>query len=133
MSTALHEIPAETPAPLLENRLSGRILIVENDPMIALSLADDLTELGYAVIGPATRLGDALRLAASEKLDGAIVDLSEFGNAVAAVLRDRGIPFHFVSGCSEAPAGPYAAVPLLRKPFSFAQLRSTLNSLLLRA
>ncbi len=133
MSTALHEMPVETPAPLLENGVPGRILIVENDPMIALSLADDLAELGYAVIGPATRLNDALRLASSEKLDGANVDLRDFGMPVAAVLSDRGVPFQFVSGCSEAPAGPYAGVPLLRKPFSFAQLRSTLNSLLLRA
>src|SRR6516162_9942866 len=74
--------------------LSGvRILVVEDTLLIADLIADHLQDAGCDVIGPASRVARALALAASEPLDGALLDINLHGELcfpVADVLVDRG-------------------------------------------
>ena len=103
-----------------------RILVVEDEPLIAIMLEEALSEFGYTVVGPVENLKAAVHLAATEQLDTAVVDINIAGHvadAVADKLLDRNIPFLFVSGYARNLGLRYADVPLLRKPFSFEDLQ----------
>lgn len=81
-----------------------RILIVEDEMILAMNLEDMLVELGHTVVAIATRIKDALDLAQSCEIDLAILDLNLSGFLsfpVAEILRKRGIPFMFASGYGE--------------------------------
>lgn len=91
-----------------------------------------LQELGCEVVGPVSRIDDAIRLAESESLDGAIVDVElQDGTAfpVADRLLERGVPFVFATGFSEAGffAAPYDAQPRLQKPFDLERVREVIG------
>ncbi len=79
--------------------------MVEDQPLIALSLCDALRELGLEPVGPAHTLTEALQLATSETLDAALVDIW-LGNvpcySAADILFGRSIPFLIVGGASSA-------------------------------
>ncbi|GGF60833.1 response regulator [Azorhizobium oxalatiphilum] len=82
-------------------RSAKRILIVEDEFLVALGLQDNLEALGYDVVGPAGTLGDAMRLAERAQMDAAILDVNLHGDVVfsaADILADRGIPLIFCSG-----------------------------------
>jgi PAS domain S-box-containing protein len=100
---------------------SGRILIVEDEMMVAMLLEDMLGELGYEVVGPALALDKALAMAREAVIDAAILDVNLNGREtypVAHVLRERGIPFVFASGYGErAIAESFQGAPILSKPF----------------
>ena len=82
--------------------LSGRqILVVEDDYVLAMDMRMTLQEVGAKVIGPVGTVRDALRLAATEDIDAAVLDINlhgEFVFAVAERLQDRGVPFAFTTG-----------------------------------
>ncbi|HTY69761.1 MAG TPA: response regulator [Alphaproteobacteria bacterium] len=82
--------------------LSGRrILVVEDDLMIAMLIDDVLKEAGCDVVGPLPRLAPALQAASSERLDGALLDINLAGELVSPVadrLIERGVPFLFLTG-----------------------------------
>lgn len=127
MSTVPLE-PANTPqiAP-------RRVLVVEDEPLIAIMLDEALSDFGYTVVGPVENLKAAIQLAASERIDTAVVDVNidgQIADAVADKLLDRGIPFLFVSGYARQLGLRYANVPLLRKPFSFDDLHRAVDELL---
>jgi CheY-like chemotaxis protein len=86
----------------------GKALLVEDELLVFLHVSDALEDLGFDVIGSATRLADALRLVQSEPhLDVAVLDVNLAGEKswpVARALKQRGIPFVFVSGYLEAQA-----------------------------
>jgi DNA-binding response OmpR family regulator len=78
-----------------------RVLIVEDDPILAMNLADELVAEGATVVGPAANVADALDVIANSELDGAIVDINLGGKAafpVADALADRYVPFVFATG-----------------------------------
>lgn len=74
-----------------------RVLIVEDEPLIALDLQDMLRDVGYQVAGPAPSIDAALDLlSAGEEIAAAVLDLNlhqQLSTPVAAELRRRGIPF----------------------------------------
>jgi CheY-like chemotaxis protein len=110
-----------------------RILVVEDNSMIAWSLTADLKEFGFVVVGPAANLADAAAMASTSALDCALIDIALNGESalpVAQILYDRRIPFVFVTGASGSPAGPFQDVPVLLKPFTVEELRSALQKLL---
>ncbi len=110
-----------------------RILVVDDEPMVAIMLEDALNESGYQVVGPVENLRSAVHLAGSERIDAAIVDINIDGQAsddVADRLMSRGIPFLFVSGYARTTGLRYSDVPLLRKPFSVEDLQTALDTLL---
>ena len=102
------------------------ILVVEDEMMIAMMLEEMLTDFGCSVI-KAARIAKAVPLAATEPIDGAILDLNLAGEPVYAVaheLRRRGIPFAFVSGYGSAGlSADYRGCPTLQKPFRRENLR----------
>ena len=109
------------------------VLLVEDHSMIASLLTDDLNEFGYSVVGPAGTLAEAMALASTRTLDGAIVDVvlgEESALPVAQILADRHIPFVFMTGLLERPEGAFRDVPTLDKPFTVEQLRQALQQLL---
>lgn len=98
-----------------------RILVVEDEMLIAWELKAILSGLGCSVVGPAARLSDALTLAKTAEMDGALLDMNLHGEpifSVADALRERGISFAFATGYDnpEIPA-EYTKTPKLMKPF----------------
>ncbi|MCY1060467.1 response regulator [Nannocystis sp. SCPEA4] len=115
------------PDPHDEGALQGlRVLIVEDEPMLAAFLEDALTDLGCEVIGPALNMKDALRLAREASIDGAGLDVNVAGEQVypvADVLAERGLPFVFMTGYGEAGLRESdRGRPVLQKPYSFERL-----------
>jgi CheY-like chemotaxis protein len=110
-----------------------RILVVEDEMLIALLLEEALQSLGCIVVGPVSKLDAALRLATGEELDAAVLDVNIRGGQVFAAaekLVDRGIPFVLASGYSdwilpEAMQGK----PRLTKPFTLRELEHEVRQL----
>ena len=112
-------------------RRRPRILLVEDELLIALSVESMLAELGYAVVGPVARLDEAIECARGEaELDGALLDISLGRDdvfPVAEVLAERGVPFVFASGYTGgALPDRFRGRPHLQKPFSMRQLKTRL-------
>jgi DNA-binding response OmpR family regulator len=112
----------------------AHILVVEDVRLLAETLCDVLLEAGLEPIGPAARVDDALRLIETSKIDAAILDyqlLDEQSSPVAYALRDRDVPFMFLTA---HPQGALAAdlweAPLIGKPFRVAMLLETVRRLL---
>jgi CheY-like chemotaxis protein len=110
------------------------ILIVEDEPFIALTLEDMLDELGFALAGTVSQVSDALQLVEREPIDCALLDVnlgSEKIDPVADLLAQRGCPFIFTTGYGRSgiPNG-HAERPVLQKPFRMDDLASTLKATL---
>jgi len=111
-----------------------RVLVVEDEALVALQLEDMLTELGCAVIGPASRVGQALELLGGEPVEVAVLDLNIAGELVYPVadeLGNRGLPYIFVTGYGTSGlTEPYRSRPVLEKPFARRELlRAILDTL----
>lgn len=114
--------------------LAGRrVLVVEDEALIAMDIEDALRALGCEVVGPTGMLAAALQLASGETLDAAILDVSIHGGKVFAVaerLMARGIPFILASGYSDwALPEPLRDRPRLTKPFTPVQLEEQMRLL----
>jgi DNA-binding response OmpR family regulator len=107
-----------------------RVLVVEDEELIAMLVEDFLTEIGCSVVGPAATVTAALPLADSEPISGALLDLNLNGDLVYPVadnLAARGIPFIFTTGyASEEIVARHADAPTLKKPFSSRLLREAI-------
>jgi DNA-binding response OmpR family regulator len=115
--------------------LAGRrILIVEDESLIAMMVEDALTEARATVLGPAPSLRRALDLVAAEPMDAAVLDLDLGGeNAlpVADALAARGIPFLVATGFGSRYGLPgHEGVHVLHKPFEPEQVVVALARLL---
>jgi CheY-like chemotaxis protein len=78
-----------------------KVLVVEDEMMIAMLIEDMLEELGCELIGPASKVERALELIASETIEIALLDVNLDGQATDAVayeLQRKGIPFVFATG-----------------------------------
>jgi CheY-like chemotaxis protein len=110
-----------------------RVLVVEDEPLIAILVGDYLTELGCVCIGPFGRLPEALEAARTAPIDAAILNLVIGGRhayEVAAILAQRDIPFAFASGMArEGIAGPWADRPYMTKPYTVDDVRIMLLQL----
>ena len=109
-----------------------RILIVEDEALVAMLIEDVLSDLGHEIAGVAGRLDVALKLAAEAQIDFAIVDLNLNGArtyAIAEVLRGRAVPFIFATGYGAAgvEAG-WENVRVLPKPFEPHQLSAAIEA-----
>jgi hypothetical protein len=123
--------PCAWPADTLQGR---RVLIVEDEALIALQIEADLAAAGATVLGPVGILGAAARLIETEPLDAALLDATLAGepvDALAVALDARGVPFAFASGHgpSGLPEG-FRDRPLLSKPFNAEALLNLTRSLL---
>ena len=116
---------------MAERRL--RILVVEDEMLVAMSIEDMLLDLGHEVAGLASRLGPALALARESRFDAAMLDVNLAGEPsfpVADLLIGRGIPFLFATGYGRSGIEErYRDFPLLQKPFRAAELGAALAGL----
>jgi len=110
-----------------------RILIVEDEELIALELSAELSRLGWAVVGPAATLAEAQALL-SKGVDAAVLDVNLRGRPVYPVAKElqrKRVPFIFCTGYEMVdPEGRFADVPVLRKPAHPAAVSAALSDLL---
>ena len=128
-SAAAQPATDRAPAPA-----ARRILLIEDEPLVALEIESQLRAAGYEVIGPAGTMSSARQLAEETVCDAALVDASLNGHPVDEVvgkLTQRGIPFGFVTGFSRegVPQG-FQNASILIKPFDQDDLLAFLDALL---
>jgi DNA-binding response OmpR family regulator len=119
------------PSPVNETR---SILIVEDEPLIAMMLEDFLLSLGHEVRGTCESVDDALKAVQAGDFDVAILDVNLKGESVwpvAAELRDREIPFILASGGHvDPPPAEFAGVPMIDKPYTIDRVTPALEAAL---
>lgn len=114
-----------------------RVLITEDEFFLAMWLRQVLEEEGYAVVGPATSVEEAVQLIEKAKPNGAILDINLKGEMVypaARELMERGIPFVFATGYStlDVPT-TFRSIPRLEKPVTAEILVRALKEVFRRA
>jgi DNA-binding response OmpR family regulator len=116
------------------NLKGTRILLIEDEPLVAMDLESHLTAAGCEVIGPAGTLEQAKSLVSGAHYDAALVDVNLAGRPVdeiAAALTQKNCPFAFVTGYGrEALPRGFRDAVVLSKPFSRDQLLSAVDVLL---
>jgi len=115
--------------PVLPLRLAtgNRVLLVEDEILVAMMMKDILAEFGLSVVGPFSRVAEAMVAAVHEDINAGIIDVNlggEFVYPVADVLVARNIPFVFVTGYGvESIDSRFAHVPIIKKPVQRADLQ----------
>lgn len=113
--------------------LNGRVvLVVEDEPLIALDIVELLNEFGATVITART-VQDALALVESAKVSCAVLDISLAGDDCEPIcqrLSERGIPFMFHTGYTDTPLlNKWGAAPIVSKPASGKRIVEALTGL----
>ncbi|MCC7048854.1 MAG: response regulator [Alphaproteobacteria bacterium] len=105
----------------------SRVLVVEDEALIAIMMKEELADLGFDVVGPLSTLPQAIAAARDAAIDVAILDLNlgkQSSFDVAEILQARGVPFVFVTGYNAGAINPrFSHVPLLEKPVDLRALR----------
>ena len=98
----------------------GSVMLVEDEAIVALAVNDSLTDMGFSVIGPFSRVSDACRALQDNQVDAAILDINLDGEMVyslAEMLTARKIPFVFATGYgAESIEARFEHIPVLQKP-----------------
>jgi len=110
------------------------VLLVEDEVMIRMMVADMLEELGYTIAGEAGDIDEGVRLVQVTDFDIAILDVNVNGrmiSPVAEALQMRGLPFVFATGYgSQGVPEKFRDRPTLQKPFQIETLANTIESVL---
>lgn len=110
------------------------VILIEDETLIRMMQADMLADLGHSVAGEAGSLSAGISLAEVARCDAAILDVQlgpDHSEAIAAVLKRRGIPFAFATGYgSAAMPEPFREHLVLRKPFRIDELERCMKVLL---
>ena len=114
--------------------LAGRrVLVVEDEMLIAFVVEEALKDHGAVVVGPEATLDAAMRLASTEALDAAVLDVTIRGGQVFPVaerLRERGVPFVLASGYGDWALPPSLRdQPRLVKPFGPQEVEEQVRAL----
>src|SRR4051812_21412253 len=111
----------------------ANILVVDDEPIIAMTMGDWLADLGHSVLGPATDYASALAFA-EQALDAAILDISLGTHTTIGVahrLNERGVPFAVASGHdAQSMDEAFAKGLLIPKPFGFEAFRRVVERML---
>ena len=109
------------------------VLLVEDEPLVSMMLADMLSAFGHKVDGPYNRFSDAILAAKSNNLQAGILDVNLGGEktyAVADILTDRKIPFAFVTGYGpDTIVSEFSHAPVLQKQIEAAKLHALLQQI----
>jgi CheY-like chemotaxis protein len=108
------------------------ILVVEDEPLIAMMLEDFLESLGHSVSATCESVSDALAEADKGGFDVAILDVNLKGESVWPVaerLRERQIPFVLATGGHvDPPPAQFANVPVIEKPYTVDRVTPALEA-----
>ncbi len=112
-----------------------RVLIVEDESLVAMLLETILADLGCDVVGPESNIEDGLNVASgTAPLDAALLDVNVAGQEifpVAEALKARGVPFVFSTGYGEAGLPEHwRGNPTVQKPFTEGAIRDALMAAL---
>jgi CheY-like chemotaxis protein len=107
-----------------------RVLVVEDESLVAMLVEEYLTDFGCAPPCSVSRVGKALKTLKSTEIDAAVLDVNVAGESVAPIaeaLEERGVPFIFASGYGRSGVDErWASKPVLQKPFSAKELQAAL-------
>lgn len=110
-----------------------RVLVVEDETLVAMLVEEYLSELGCVVAASARRVGKALDALKHSEVDAAILDLNVAGESIipiAEALTARNIPFLFASGYGAKGVDlRWSHLPVLQKPFTIVELGKALVTL----
>ena len=113
-----------------------RVLVLEDDPLIAMMMRDWLDELGCETLGPAQTVQGALALIESKPPDAAILDIwlgKQDCYPVADKLQEQAVPFAFATGqVGDNIVSRHQTAPRLSKPFTFESVSGVISKLLKR-
>ena len=112
-------LPVHLPTRELENR---RILVAEDEGLIAIDIEAMLQGFGCEVVGPVADLDEVLQAIETERLDGALLDVNLRGRQVFEILPElirRRIPVMLTSGYDDTTVfpAPFRDLPRISKPF----------------
>lgn len=114
----------------------ARILVVEDEPLIAILLNEWLDELGHEAVGPISCVDEGMKIADAGAFDAALLDINlgtQRSDPIANVLTERKIPFAFMTGgAADSVEERFSARPKLMKPFEFEAMRAVLDALISR-
>jgi CheY-like chemotaxis protein len=115
------------------SQLNGlRVLIVEDEALIAMMAEDMIDSLGCTVAGLAATIGDAHKALTTIEFDVAILDVNLNGTTsmgLATTLKERGTPFAFTTGYGADGIDPeHLDMPVLTKPYSIGDLENALTT-----
>lgn len=112
----------------------SRVLVVEDESLVALLIEDILGDLGCQSVMVAPRVAHAVKLLEESDVDLALLDINVAGQTVypvADILDARGVPFLFLTGYAESGiSGKWTDRPVLQKPFQNEHLIDALAELL---
>ncbi len=116
---------------MAEGLAGRRILVVEDEALVAMLLETMLEDMGCVPVGPIGTVEEALGIVASEQdLDAALLDVNVAGHKVfpvAAALKAKGVPFVFSTGYGEGGLpDTWKGQPTIQKPFTESMIRSAL-------
>ena len=110
-----------------------RVLVVEDEFLVAMLIEEMLESAGCVVIGPIPRVPEALDAVDHDSCDAAVLDINLAGeriDPVAKALSKRNVPFMFVTGYGVTGLpGDYLDRPHICKPFKMAELLGTVSRL----
>jgi CheY-like chemotaxis protein len=108
-----------------------RVLIVEDETLVAMLVEEYLLEIGCVIAGSVRRVDKAMERVETDVIDAAILDLNVAGEDVAPVaeaLEKRNIPFVFASGYGgNGVKDKWSDRPIVQKPFTSAELKQALS------
>jgi two-component SAPR family response regulator len=112
-----------------EIAMSGnRVMIVEDEALVAMALRESLDEMGFTVLGPFSRITEAMVALRNNEIDAAVLDVNLGGELIyplADVLAAGSVPFVFVTGYgAEEIERRFSSVPVLQKPIEREALQA---------
>ncbi len=111
----------------LPGKHQPRVLLVEDEALVALMIQETLSGFGFQIVGPVSTAAEALSSARDNHFDAAVLDIN-LGDglvyAVAEILEQRNVPFVFVTGYdADSVDSRFSAIPILQKPIEREMLQ----------
>jgi DNA-binding response OmpR family regulator len=111
-----------------------RVLLVEDEMLVAFLIEGYLREFGCEIVGPVSRVAKALRMVEAETFDLALLDINLAGEEVypvASQLKARGVPFVLLSGYGpDRLRDEWIGSPILSKPIQSEALKASIETLM---